>query len=391
MPSWATYTPTIEEATAACQYNGKTAPHAVAMLMTGKYAHISSKVLMKDIVKQWRPSTIAAKERTVKAFFTFLKAIGSMERFFPASGEIPCKSESHSRDQEHSLCQYAMLRMASGQNRAGAEGVVSHIRTWYRSLFDEEYGKVGKDKKASMTSQYLKAMGEYFPRDESRDKKRDPITWAMVQMMVQSARKQNWWDIGVAVAVAYAALLRMGEATSSESRAFNASEDLAEKHLTFLPTFWQADRVVIQLGRTKTDQDGSKARYRPRVIPVDGVAGTPGQLLREMIIRRHRLAIGEVPMLGNDPLFQDKYGRQLQRDVVLKFMRKTLIDNGMSPDAALCIGTHSCRIGGATRLFQLGATAEVLKQFGGWVSDAWRVYIRLEQIDLMKYTRAMCC
>jgi hypothetical protein len=391
MPIWAKYTPTIAEATAACQFGGKVAPHAVAMLMTGDYARVSSKVLMKDIVKQWRPSTIAAKERTVKAFFAFLVAIGSMERFFPECGRIPLSSESHSRDQEHSLCQYAMLRMASGQNQSGAEGVISHIRTWYRLMFSSEFGKVGTDNKSSMTSQYLKAMGDYFPKNESMDKKRDPITWNMVQTMVSAAKRQDWWDVGVAVAVAYAALLRMGEATNSESRAFNATEDLAEKHVTFLPTFWQADRVVIQLGRTKTDQDGTKARYRPRVIPVDGSAGTPGQLLRDMIVRRHRLAIGQIPILGNAPLFQDKYGRQLQRDAVLTFMRKTLQTNGMSKEAVMRIGTHSCRIGGATRLFQLGATAEVLKQFGGWVSDAWRVYIRIEQIDLMKYTRAMCC
>ena len=53
-------------------------------------------------------------------------------------------------------------------------------------------------------------------------------------------------------------------------------------------------------------------------------------------------------------------------------------------------GTHSARIGGATRLFQLGATGEEMQHLGGWASEAYREYIRMQQIDLMKYARRMC-
>ena len=89
-------------------------------------------------------------------------------------------------------------------------------------------------------------------------------------------------------------------------------------------------------------------------------------------------------------MFQDRNGGQLKRDAVLRFMRATLRKSGMAEQAVMRIGTHSCRIGGATRLFQLGASAEVMKQFGGWVSDAYKAYVRMEQIDLMRFTTAMC-
>jgi hypothetical protein len=53
-------------------------------------------------------------------------------------------------------------------------------------------------------------------------------------------------------------------------------------------------------------------------------------------------------------------------------------------------GTHSCRIGGATRLFQLGALPEVIQHLGGWSSAAYREYVRIQQEDLMQFTRKIC-
>ena len=280
--------------------------------------------------------------------------------------------------------------MTAGQNMAGASGMVAHIRTWYRVLHDAEYGRVGRLGRPSMTSQYLKAMSTYFPPSDAVIARRDPVTWPMVCMFVKEARARKWPDVGVAIAVAYAALLRMGEATSSDRDPFDATEDLSERHLTFLPTFWTADRVQIHLGRTKADQSGKRAKNRPRMIPVDGEKDSPGNLLRDLIVRRHRVRVGEEPLLGAAPVFQDRQGGQVKRDAVLTFMRSTLRAAGCAEAEVMRIGTHSCRIGGATRLFQLGASAEVLQQFGGWISDAYKVYVHIGQEDLMRYTKAMC-
>ena len=85
----------------------------------------------------------------------------------------------------------------------------------------------------------------------------------MVTILVVEARRRKWRDVGVAIAVAFAALLRMGEATSTTKHVFDPSEDLAEHHLTFLLTFWQADRVEIKIGKSKTDRTGAKSRKKP--------------------------------------------------------------------------------------------------------------------------------
>ena len=72
-------------------------------------------------------------------------------------------------------------------------------------------------------------------------------------------------------------------------------------------------------------------------------------------------------------------------------MRKMMMKGGrMSGSVALEFGTHSCRIGGATALFQLGATPEVFKHLGGWSSDAHEICLQVQQADLMKCARSMC-
>ena len=58
------------------------------------------------------------------------------------------------------------------------------------------------------------------------------MTWEMVGRMETEAHVQKRRDVGVVSAVEYAAALRMGKATSVSEKAFYASEDVAERHLT---------------------------------------------------------------------------------------------------------------------------------------------------------------
>ena len=57
----------------------------------------------------------------------------------------------------------------------------------------------------------------------------------------------------------------------------------------------------------------------------------------------------------------------MTRDGVMRFMRKTMRRAGWRESRVMRYGTHSCRIGGCTALFQLGATPEVIKNMGGVV------------------------
>ena len=90
------------------------------------------------------------------------------------------------------------------------------------------------------------------------------------------------------------------------------------------------------------------------------------------------------------PLFQARNGKQLSRDTVLRFARAAMATAGFTKAQQASYGTHSARIGGATRLFQLGATSEILKRMGGWSSDAYKEYIRIQQQDTMVFARKMC-
>jgi hypothetical protein len=72
-------------------------------------------------------------------------------------------------------------------------------------------------------------------------------------IVMAEARRQQKDDIGVAVLTARAGLFRMGELTATKG-AHDPVEDMAERDLAFLPNFWSASRVVVNLGRSKADQ-----------------------------------------------------------------------------------------------------------------------------------------
>ena len=145
------------------------------------------------------------------------------------------------------------------------------------------------------------------------------------------------------------------------------------------------------MGPSKADRSGMKARFNGRMLPVDDAdPWSPGTILRQMIVVRHNLRTGQSPPSSMAPLFQNGRQGQLSSRTVVDFMRKVLLAQRMEPkQVARCSG-HSFRIGGATRLFQLGAAPEVLKSLGGWSSDAYRVYVRVRQRDLMDYSRRTC-
>lgn len=242
----------------------------------------------------------------------------------------------------------------------------------------------------SITTQFLNRMKKFFPTEDSRDDRRAPVTWPMVEMFMSSARAEAFVDVGVAIAVAFAGLFRMGELTSTEARQFDPMRDMCESDLQFCPSFWTATEVIIQLRVTKADQTGQKARLRPRFLPVDDELNSSGKLLHDLIRMRQVLPFGTEPLLSNVPLFREKGKGQLKRNTVMKFMRKTLTAAGFTVDQVKQYGTHSCRIGGATKLFQLGALPEVIQHLGGWSSAAYREYVRIQQQDLMEYTRKIC-
>ena len=114
--------------------------------------------------------------------------------------------------------------------------------------------------------------------------------------MMAEARREQKDDVGVAVLTVRAGLFRMGELTATEG-ACDPVEDMAERDLAFLPNFWNATRVVVNLGRSKADQTGARSELRPRVLPVDDYWMSPGRALRNLIAERHGIREGRSPVL----------------------------------------------------------------------------------------------
>ena len=394
------YKPSEKDIQAACSYGGKVDERAAEALRSGSFSRVTTRMVAKGVARQWQAKTRDAKDRYVRKFFAFLNATGRRRRLFAEveeekDGEVltirPERRLATSQgEEEQTLCEFAVLRIMAGNTLDSVLGVVSHIRTWCRTILVREYGHVGTRGKLSMTSQYVKSLEEIFPPDlQQRDASRKPLTWGMVKMIHEYAKEEaRWHDPGVAVAMAYAGLFRMGEMTCTETRAFDAVKDLCENDVEFLPSFWNANRVVIYLGVSKADRQGKRSKLRPRILPVE--EGSPGMMLRDMLARRLRATRGTRPVLRGVPLLQARNGKQLARDTVLRFMRAAMANAGWSKEEQMEYGTHSARIGGATRLFKLGASPEALKTMGGWSSDAFKTYIRLQQQELMVYTRQMC-
>jgi hypothetical protein len=312
------------------------------------------------------------------------------EEIFPASEQMPTKTKRQTGLEEDALTAFALHRAMLGQSPKGICATVSHVRTWHETIFKEELGRVGMRSKASPTSQHIKAMKGYYTIKGHSCVKRRPMNRDLVRLVLIESRKSGRDDVGVAVLTAFAGLFRMGELAASDG-ACDPIEDMAERDLKFVPNFWNATKVIINMGRSKADQDGARSKLRPRILPVNEDLMSPGRALRDLIAERHGCRMGRTPTLGTTPLFQDDSGGQLKMSAVLTQMRRILQrKGGMSEHEASEFGTHSCRMGGVTALFQLGATPGVFKHLGGWSSDACELHVQMQQSDLMRCTRLTC-
>ena len=387
MKDWSNETifkPQAEDVIKACMYKGRVDTRLMAAMTTGTFAAVSGRMAASDVARQWADKTIDDKKRAVTTFMAFLNATGRTKKFFPEN-EVPM---TFPMEEERVLCEFAVMRCLAGNGTTAAANMISHIRTWARVMMDREFGKGGTNGAKSMTSQVLKGLATYFDKEKVIEEKRQPLTWQLTKMMYEEGLRSSRENAGVAVAVAFAGLYRMGELTSTANNPFNETTDLAEAHIVFLPTFWTASTVTIYIGGSKADKDGSKDALRPRVLPT-GI-GTPGRWLRDMIANRHNIPDGEEPILSSQPLFQNERGGQLSQSSVLRHMRSTLEEAGFSKKQRMQYGTHSARIGGATALFRKGATMEVIRELGGWASDAYKLYVRVQREDMLRYSNMMC-
>ena len=114
-----------------------------------------------------------------------------------------------------------------------------------------------------------------------------------------------------------------------------------------------------------------------------------GACVKNMLIARYNLTGNEDRFIPNPsaPLFQMRNGKHIRADQI-----KTIIKQGLSQAGVPNIekyNTHSLRIGGTTRLCQLGCPIKLIKLLGGWSSNIVEIYIRDDAKSIQKYTRYM--
>ena len=126
-------------------------------------------------------------------------------------------------------------------------------------------------------------------------------------------------------------------------------------------------------------------RKLPVTLPMRGRFLSPGLALWRLV---H--VIDPVPpaQRGTTPLFRDPAtNRVITVDSLRSTLRAALSYIGR--DGTL-YGAHSLRIGGATAMAFVQASAQVIKDCGRWRSDAYLRYIRERRGEYMTYMQEMC-
>jgi hypothetical protein len=292
------------EAEEAARFRGKKVrPGAVANPMAGRFMQTSVEMVSKDIATRWRPKTQSDKARAARQFQAHVKAVGTSGEIFPSSEQIPTKTKRQTGLEEDALKALALHRATLGQSPKGTRATVSHVRTWCETTFKEELGRVGVRARASPTSQCIQAMKGHCTAKDRSCAKRRPVNRDLAKLVLIESRKRGRDDAGVAVLTAFAGLFRVGELAASEG-ACDPVGDVAERDLKFAPNFWSAKKVIINVGRSKADQDGTRSKSRPRILPVDDALMSPGRALRNLIAERHGRRQGRTPTLGATPCFK---------------------------------------------------------------------------------------
>jgi hypothetical protein len=377
-----------EAAKRATKFRGKVQTSVAEAVASGSFMASAAAYTRTQIEKRWAERTRKAKGKVMANFKDFLEAAGLGEEFLSTDDFTKDKSRKVRLQEEEVLAAYALMRLMAGQAPSGVLQYVSHIRTGYEHVWRLPFGYAGSMEGMSYTSKMVWSMREFFPRKDDEDQRREPVSRDDLALMMRSAKRELSSVMATVMSVAWHGLFRMGELTATD-RAFDWKVDVSENDVDFIPGCWNARYVRIRQGPTKADQSGQRRKKHPRLIPVTTGESCAGKAVRDMLVLRYELNEEDHPapmFTSKKPLFQSDNGKQLQQRQVLADMRRWL---SVRYDDVSAFGTHSFRIGGFNHLFKMGAPIEVIKNIGGWASDAWREYLRVTQVDSLELSRRM--
>jgi len=372
----------------AASFRGRPTTAGVLALSNGHFMADGQRFIVNQLQRKWTDGTIANKARAVVLFKAFLRTLDLEDEILDPRNAVHDKTRARSVQEEALLAGFGLLRLLCGQTPLGAGVYISHIRTWYFHGTRIQLGLPGSTFQRSYASDFIRSCQEFFPIVKSDDEKRRPITLHQLQFLVGSATTKGDFSMAACLMVGFCGLFRMGEITATKG-AFNPRKDLTEADVEFVPNYENATHVHIRIGASKADQLGLRARNKPRILSTTQDFLSPGRLLRQMFSHRQGNNSRQQPaQSANAPLFQ-RFEKQLTQQQVLTFIRATLRHRGYTETELAMYGTHSLRIGGFNQLYQSGCPIDIIKTHGGWSSDAWQVYRRIQHDQCMKYTSKM--
>ena len=213
--------------------------------------------------------TRKVKKTAIRNFYDFLQGVGIVDIIMTHVDFTSDKSRVVMLREEDCLCAYASMRVMAGQSPAGVLQYVSHIRTAYRHVWRTSFGMVGSISSKSYTSAFIFSLREYFPRSDSSEKKRLPITKPILLVLVNAATMQNNLNMAAVMATCWGGLFRTGELTATDGP-FNPRNDVSQADVILFRGFGMllallSERVLPSL--TKQGRNEAKTLVFCQLLP----------------------------------------------------------------------------------------------------------------------------
>jgi hypothetical protein len=224
-----------------------------------------------------------------------------------------------------------------------------------------------------------------------------PITVALLRRFARVVNTKRcdptlrvrWGAIWAAILVGFFGMLRKDNLTKGKSNAINGRQGLTRNDVRLRAENSKRPAVAwLQLRYSKTNQ----TRQTPLVIPV---AATGDELCPVAAVTQHLretshgttkednlllMPAGRKPKDGPTPLVP------LTHTVLVGAIKELATATGVDADK---YAGHSLRRGGATMAFRMGVSSHLIKQQGGWKSDAVFLYHQLSAEDRLRLPALM--
>ena len=215
---------------------------------------------------------------------------------------------------------------------------------------------------------------------EAGRKPKQPITLPILRdILSHMPDSPQQLHLRAACCLAYSALLRCGEFTTREGtrRGFGTETGLTVGSIRLLPDATTPTHATIFLPGSKTDPFRKGTTITVAAAP-PGSATCPVGALKALFEAE--------PRPETAALFEERPGMPLSRGFFLKMIRAALLHAGYNPSE---FAGHSFRRGAASSAAVAGYSDYEIQLLGRWRSDAFKLYLEVDQARLLQLSRTL--